>query len=191
MPMQTTVFLGGTRKVDRLPGEVLELVNNLIDSKALFVVGDAPGSDRSFQKYLAKNEVEDVTVYFSAPKIRGNIGGWPSHFVDSGLKTKSNAMHSAKDRKMSEICTQAIMIWDGQSAGTLANSIDVSEQNKTCFLYDFIENELMKFETTASLMDYLGPFPKVTSEALRRLKRDRRRQKKAKVKSDENTILLF
>jgi hypothetical protein len=100
-------------------------------------------------------------------------------------------MHSAKDRKMSELCTQAIMIWDGQSAGTLANSIDVSEQNKVCFLYDYLENELMKFETTASLMDYLGPFPKVTSEALRRLKRDRRRQKKAKVKNDQNAITFF
>ena len=185
------VFLSGTRKVDRLPGEVLELLNDLIDSKAVFIVGDAPGSDRAFQKYLAKQEVDSVTVYFSAPTIRGNIGGWPSQFVDSGLKTKSNAMHSAKDRKMSELCTQAIMIWDGQSAGTLANSIDVSEQDKTCYLYDFLENELMKFETTASLMDYLEPFPKVTSEALRRLKRDRRRQKKAKVKIDENAISLF
>jgi hypothetical protein len=191
MPKRKIAFVGGTRKVDRLPGEVLELLIDLIACKALFVVGDAPGSDRAFQKYLATNEVQDVNVYFSAPTIRGNIGGWNSYFVDSGLKTRSNAMHSAKDRRMSELCSEAIMIWDGQSAGTLANAIDVSEQKKLCYLYNYLDSEFIRFDTTESLLDYLAAFPEVTSEALRRLRRDRRRLKKAKVEKDKDAIRLF
>jgi hypothetical protein len=58
-------------------------------------------------------------------------------------------------------------------------------------LYNYLDSELIRFDTTGSLLDYLAAFPGVTSEALRRLRRDRRRLKKAEVEKDKDAIRLF
>ena len=56
------VVLGGTRKVGKLPLEVLDLLRTYVNKKSLFLVGDAPGIDTAFQKELKKLKVDGVTV---------------------------------------------------------------------------------------------------------------------------------
>lgn len=185
------VFLSGTRKVERLPGEITSLIEKLIYLEANFLVGDAPGSDRAFQSHLAHLNETKVTVFSSAPYLRNNLGKWPFHMVDSGLKSRTNAMHAAKDRMMTDLCDLGIMIWDGQSAGTLANLIDVVTQEKPAYLYNYLDNELVKFDGEKSLSNYLEGFPDVRDIATKRLTRDRRRVNKQKSDSSNSTDTLF
>ena len=70
--------------------------------------------------------------------IRNNLGNWQVEKVESGLKSKSSAVHAFKDRKMSQIADVGLMIWDCKSAGTLSNVIDLLEQGKNCFDEDFV-----------------------------------------------------
>lgn len=175
MHEKAVVFLSGTRKIDRIPKEVFDLIMEKMRVGAEFVVGDAPGSDKAFQLNLLKLKDVNVTVYSSTNPVRNNLGNWPTKFIDSGLKSKSNAMHAVKDRKMSEICDSAIMIWDGESAGTLANLLDVVAQKKKAFLYNFLDSEWINFEDQATLSSYLENYAKIREKSLKRLKRDRKR----------------
>jgi hypothetical protein len=191
VPRKQQVFLSGTRKVERLPGEVTSLIQELIDSDVHFIVGDAPGCDRAFQRHLASLNQSQVRVFSSAPYVRNNLGNWPSEFIDSGLKSKTNAMHAAKDRRMAELCDLGVMIWDGQSAGTLANLLDVISQGKSAYLYNYLDNEFVKFDGDTSLSKYLDGFPEVRDMAAKRLKRDKKRSSKLKVDSSKTSETLF
>jgi hypothetical protein len=170
---KSVVLLSGTRKIELLPGEVREMIQEFAAKGWSFLVGDAPGSDRAFQRF------------------RNNIGGWSTRFIDSGLKSKTNAMHAAKDREMAEICDLSVAIWDGQSAGTLANVLDVTDQGKVSYLYNFLEQELIKFDNTERLSNYLEAFPIVHEVAKRRLRRDKRRRDKMKGSPTELPDTLF
>jgi len=191
MRKKQLIFLSGTRKIERLPGEVTELLGEFIASGDRFLVGDAPGSDRAFQRYLVDQRVNSVIVYSSASQVRNNLGNWPSEYVESGLKSKTNAMHAAKDRAMVQLCDFSIAIWDGQSAGTLANILDTVEHGKTAHLYNYLEYELVKFDNHHSLLDYLDAFPEVHEVAQKRLKRDRKRRKKQAIKLLQSPDTLF
>lgn len=191
MHKEMAVLLSGTRKIELLPGEVGDLVLEFISLGNSFLVGDAPGSDRAFQRFLAAHKVENVTVYSSAQSVRNNIGGWPTQFIDSGLKAKTNAMHAAKDREMANICHMSVAIWDGQSAGTLANVLDVIHQDKIAYVYNFLDHELIRFDNNESLSNYLVPFSQIHEVALKRLKRDLKRRNKMRASGEKATDTLF
>jgi hypothetical protein len=184
------IFLGGTRKVNRLPGEVIELMENYIYQKSEFLVGDAPGSDKAFQAFLAKYDCQ-VTVFSSAPYVRNNEGNWPTQLLDSGLKTKSNAMHSIKDRAMGELCDSALMMWDSQSVGTLTNILDVISQGKTAYLYNWPDSELIHITDQIELDNLLLSNVELGSQAMKRLRRDKKRITKLNKSDLPKTDTLF
>jgi hypothetical protein len=184
------VFLGGTRKVERLPGEIIEIIENEISRKSSFLIGDAAGSDRAFQKFLSTKECS-VTIYSSANRVRNNIGNWPVELIDSGLRTKSNAMHSVKDRIMSDRCDYALMLWDTHSVGTLTNVLDVVSKGKRVILYNWLDSEISQFEDGTSLESYCNNYETIYREAIKRLKRDAKRMNKLFYTSSKKTETLF
>ena len=97
------IVLGGSRHLEFIPNEVAERLLEWMESTSEFLVGDAPGTDRAFQTFLSFKKYPSVTVYTSADEIRNNLGNWQVEKVESGLKSKSNAVHAFKDRKMSKI----------------------------------------------------------------------------------------
>jgi hypothetical protein len=191
MTSSIVTFLSGTRKIERIPLEVKEVIAAKISQGHSFIVGDAPGSDRAFQRHLAELNVALVTVFSSLPNARNNLGNWNLNYVSSGLKTKSNAMHAAKDRRMAMQCDDAIMIWDGQSAGTLANLIDVIEQSKPSLVFNYLDHELIRFDNIESLMKYLEPYSDVKEIALKRIKRDRKKIQRQETQLKDQSITLF
>lgn len=182
-----SVVLGGSRKIDRLPLEIQDLLASMMNDQMEFVVGDAIGSDLAFQKHFLLSKYKAVTVYSSAGYVRNNVGHWPYQLIDSGLKSKSNATHAIKDRKMVEIAKSGIMIWDSESAGTLSNLIDLVEQEKECYLWLASESELSRFDNVKSLEKFLTDFPEQTEEAKKRLHRFRKRKLKSS-QQDEQTL---
>lgn len=174
------VVLGGTRKVEKVPLEVIDLLVKHVEKASSFYVGDAPGIDTAFQKELKKLNVKQVTVCSSADVVRNNVGNWPEKLIQSGLVSKSHARHAAKDRFMTKTANLGIMVWDTQSAGTLANVLDLVAQGKNCYLFNYLDSELIYIDSKESLDKYLGKYPEVTLEARRRNSASAKRENKLK-----------
>ncbi len=142
-----------------------------------FLIGDAPGIDSIFQKYLANVDYRHVEIFSSAGYIRNNFGKWPEQLIETSLKSKSNASHAFKDREMCKRADIGIMVWDQKSAGTLSNAMDLLDQSKPCLIYDAIDQELIRFEIKSNLDKWLERHPEVVTEAQSRLNRFRNRMK--------------
>jgi hypothetical protein len=172
------IVLGGSRHLEFIPNEIAEHLLAWMESESEFLVGDAPGTDRAFQLFLNSKKYSAVTVYTSADEIRNNLGNWQEEKVESGLKSKSNAVHAFKDRKMSQIADIGLMIWDCKSAGTLSNVIDLLRQGKNCFIWVAPDSDLYQFDNPASLDKWMASYPEVRDEALKRLSTFRKREVK-------------
>jgi hypothetical protein len=181
------IFLGGSRFLEKIPENLIELIQELNNSGAEFLVGDAPGADSAFQKILKNIGSKSVTIYSSAGYIRNNYGNWVSKEIESGLKSKSNAIHAFKDRFMTSIADTGLMLWDSESAGTLSNVIDLVESGKSCRIWVALDSELYNFDNLPSLEKWLKQYPEVTEEAQKRLKTFRRRKIK-RIKSGQPAL---
>lgn len=172
------VFLGGSIRLNALPAAVKELITEEISRSSSFAVGDAAGMDLAFQQFLKSQSVRALTVFHS-DTLRNNTGNWPTEFVHSELKSSGKDKFTVKDRRMAELADCGIMVWDGESAGTLANVIDLLQQKKPCQIYISpraelsILNSMQELDSVLSGSDYIA----VVDEAQRRLERFRRRTK--------------
>lgn len=172
------IVLGGSRFLEKIPQNLIDLIKEWTDSGSEFLVGDAPGADSAFQKSLRNIGSKSVTVYSSAGYIRNNYGNWESKEIESGLQSKSNAVHAFKDRYMTSIADSGLMLWDCESAGTLSNVIDLVESGKSCRIWVALDAELYTFDNLPSLERWLKQYPDVTKEAHKRLNTFRRREAK-------------
>lgn len=172
-----------------MPEEVMSRLETFMEKNAEFLVGDAPGIDSKFQEILKNSGYKKVTVLSSAEQVRNNLGEWITRHIDSGLKSNSSARHTAKDRVMTGEAETGVMIWDKESAGTLANVIDLVDSGKNCILYIAGDNELIEIESHSSLENLLSRYRDVGEEAKNRLDAYYRRLSK-KVHSDLNHSLF-
>lgn len=172
------IILGGSRHLEFIPSEVGTRLQEWMEQSAGFLVGDAPGTDRAFQMFLKSKKYPAVTVFTSADEIRNNLGNWEVQKIESGLKSKSSAVHAFKDRKMSQIADFGLMIWDCKSAGTLSNVIDLLEQGKNCYIWVAPDSDLYQFDNSPSLAKWMEKYPEVRDEASKRLSTFRKREAK-------------
>lgn len=172
------IVLGGSRHLEFIPNEIVESLLVWMENSSEFLVGDAAGTDRAFQTFLSSKKYPFVTVYTSADEIRNNLGNWQVEKVESGLKSKSNAVHAFKDRKMSQIADIGLMIWDCKSAGTLSNVIDLLDQGKNCFIWVAPDSDMYQFDNSDSLERWMENYPDARDEALKRLSTFHKREAK-------------
>ena len=172
------IVLGGSRHLEFIPKEIADRLMEWMEASCEFLVGDAPGTDKAFQVFLNSKRYSSVTVFTSANETRNNLGNWQVEKVESGLKSKSSAVHAFKDRKMSQIADIGLMIWDCESAGTLSNVIDLIDQGKNCFIWVAPDSDLYQFDNSASLDKWMASYSEVRDEALKRLSTFRKREVK-------------
>jgi hypothetical protein len=115
-----TVFIGGSRRVARLNPTIRERLDNIITKGLRIVIGDANGSDRAVQGYLAERGHRNVVVYCMANGCRNNLGDWPVRAVEAAGE-RGFEYYALKDAEMAKAGDCGFMIWDGRSKGTLLN----------------------------------------------------------------------
>jgi len=115
-----TVFIGGSRRVARLNPIIRERLDNIITKGLRIVIGDANGSDRAVQAYLAERGYRNMIVYCMANGCRNNVGDWPLRAVEAAGK-RGFDYYALKDAEMAKAGDCGFMIWDGKSRGTLLN----------------------------------------------------------------------
>lgn len=153
-----TIFISGSMRIENIGKEVLNRINNIINSNYKIIVGDADGVDSSIQKYLNKIKYNDVTVYCTGQKPRNNLGSWNINSVVTDRKPGTREFFTAKDISMSKDCDFGLMIWDSKSTGTLSNVLELLSSNKNSLVFvnkitKFIEiTNIETFESLLSIM---------------------------------------
>ena len=109
----STVFIGGSRKISRLPAEVIARMDRMIAQDFAIVVGDANGADKAVQGYLASWSYARVEIFCSGDSPRNNVGAWPLRAVAVPRGARGFAFYTQKDRVMAEEADYGLMIWDG------------------------------------------------------------------------------
>jgi hypothetical protein len=131
----TKVFIGGSRRVARLNADVRRRIDRVIEQDLPVLIGDANGADKAIQKYLQSRGYKAVEVFCSAGECRNNIGKWPIRSVPTSQARRNFEFYAAKDEQMAREASVGFMIWDGKSAGTLANVARLLYQGKKVVVY--------------------------------------------------------
>jgi probable addiction module antidote protein len=152
----STVFVGGSRSISRLPPHANERLKNIVESGFPVLVGDANGADKAVQRHLLDSGYEHVTVFCSGDSCRNNLGQWKTKQVRTSKQAKGFDFYAAKDREMAREADFGLMIWDGKSAGTVLNVLRLVRANKKAVLVDTAEKKATIFKSQADWEKFLS-----------------------------------
>lgn len=115
------VFVGGSRRISRLNGDLRKRLEQIIEKQLAVLVGDANGADRAVQEFFREHHYPNVVVFCTGGQCRNNLGQWPIRLISAPHHTHDFEYFSAKDAAMAREADFGLMLWDGTSAGTLVN----------------------------------------------------------------------
>lgn len=156
--MMTKVFIGGSRRISRLDGEVKQRIDRMIENRLPVIVGDASGADKAVQDYLRTKDYDLVEVFCSGGSCRNNRGGWPTRIVPvprSG-KRKDFSFYATKDRAMAEEATVGLMLWDSESVGTVMNVLRLIQRHKKVVVYVAPKHEFVDVKSESDWEEFLA-----------------------------------
>jgi probable addiction module antidote protein len=152
----STVFIGGSRHVSRLPTPAKDRLDNIVKSGFHIVVGDANGADKSVQKHLSSVAYPNVEVFCSGDACRNNLGDWPTRNVRPAKNVKGYQFYAAKDREMANMADFGLMIWDGKSPGTVLNVLRLIKAGKKAVLFNSSEAKTTTFKGVSDWEAFLA-----------------------------------
>jgi hypothetical protein len=173
--MSEMVCLSGSLSIRSLDSALRIKIRELAQQGASFLVGDAPGADSLFQTELQNLSVKKVLVYY-AQSLRNNLGNWQTIEIESGLTSKGKDAYTARDRVMCSRASVGVVCWDGISAGSFANVMDLVQQGKAVEL--FLREDHLHLNSPGDLeqlRSFSPAFEEVFLEAQRRISRYHRR----------------
>lgn len=154
-----SLFIGGSRAVTRLTPALCEMLQSFIDKDCLILVGDAAGADKAVQQFYAQAGYLNVRVYATGAP-RNNVGGWPTVRIESESRTRDFQYYVQKDHAMAAAASCGMMLWDGESKGTLNNIQNLLNAGKKTLVYFAPTDEFYKLEDRAALealLDQVDP----------------------------------
>ncbi|MGC2422192.1 MAG: hypothetical protein WA405_11155 [Candidatus Acidiferrales bacterium] len=166
----TKVFIAGSRHLSRLNADVKRRIDNIIDKHLTVMIGDANGVDKAVQQYLNTRCYSDVLVFCMEGGCRNNIGGWATRAIkaaDSGRR--DFAYYSTKDRAMANEADYGLMLWDGESRGTLTSIVHLVREGKPVVVFLAPDKTFYTLHDSNHLVKMLGHFDPT---ALQRIDRD-------------------
>lgn len=128
------VFISGSIKLKEIPLCAVKKIDSIINKEFEVLIGDAKGIDLLVQKYLTKQKYQNVTVYYAGTEIRNNVGNWRTKQILAKGNEKGRDLYTLKDIEMAIDSDYGLMIWDGESKGTLSNIQEMKNRNKRFFV---------------------------------------------------------
>jgi len=151
-----TVFVAGSRQISRLPAEVKNRLDTMVEKGFQILVGDANGADKAVQRYLADKAYPNVLVHCMKDHCRNNVGNWPTRQVVAPRGAKGFDYYSVKDRAMAEAAEYGLMLWDGKSKGTVNNVVNLFRDHKPVVVYVAPTRQFRTIKTFDDLKDLLA-----------------------------------
>lgn len=133
--MTTTVFLSGSRKISRLNDMIRRRIERMLNQGFHIVVGDANGADKAIQNYLAEAKYGKVKVFCAGRICRNNIGEWDVKNINVNPKLKGRNFYTQKDKAMAFEADYGFVLWDGKSAGSVNNIVELLIRQKLAVVY--------------------------------------------------------
>jgi hypothetical protein len=131
----TKVFIGGSRRLSRLSADVLSRLDAIVDKQIAVIVGDANGADKAVQQFFASKKYPHVTV-FCTGEPRNNVGSWALHSISAAPTSRRDRdFYTRKDVAMADEASHGLMLWDGESQGTLNNVVNLLNKQKPVVVY--------------------------------------------------------
>ncbi len=164
----STVFLSGSRTLSRLNDAIRARLRNMVDNKLSVVIGDASGADKAMQSYLAGITYPNVTVYCSGSHCRNNVGKWKTQLISVDPNLKGRDFYVAKDRAMAAKADFGFVLWDGKSAGSIGNVVELTKRAKKVVLYLAPDRKFYKLLTEGDLAALLDKCDPETLDSIKR-----------------------
>jgi hypothetical protein len=149
------VFLGGSRKISKLSDEVRRRIDKIVEQGLPILVGDASGVDKSVQAYLLSKAYPHVEVYCAESRCRNNLGAWPVRKIAANGTRRDRKFYATKDRAMADDSSYGLMIWDGDSLGTIMNVFRMCALRKPTVVYMAGKQQFMEVRDLPDLQDLL------------------------------------
>ena len=148
----TTVFIAGSRRLSKLSSDVKVRLDRIADKGLTAIIGDANGVDKAVQKYFVDRNYRKVVVFCMEGGCRNNVGRWPTRVIAAPSPKRRDFAHFAtKDRAMAEEADFGLMLWDGQSRGTLTNIVDLVRKEKLVVVYVSTDKEFRNLRNSSDL----------------------------------------
>ncbi len=164
------VFIAGSRRLSKLSKDVKRRIDNIMDKGLTVIIGDANGVDKTVQKYLSAERYSNVIIYCMQGGCRNNVGMWPTRTIAaSNPGRKDFAYFATKDRAMVEEADYGLMLWDGQSRGTLTSIVDLVRKEKQVVVYISTDKSFYTLRQSGDLATMLR---RVDPAALQRIDHD-------------------
>lgn len=128
------IFISGSININKLPTSVIKKIDSITSKHFMILIGDAKGIDLAVQKYLFKKKYENVQVYYAGGNIRHNVGNWKTKGILANNNEKGRDLYTLKDVEMAKESDYGLMVWDGESKGTLNNIQLMNKLNKKFFV---------------------------------------------------------
>jgi hypothetical protein len=145
------VFIGGSRRISRLDTEVTRRIDQMIERELDILIGDANGADKAVQAYLSERQYPNVVVFCTGGQCRNNVGGWPVTSVPAPHRIRDFRFFTAKDAAMALEADVGLMLWDGQSAGTIVNVARMVVANKPVVVYISLKKDFSTIRSHSDL----------------------------------------
>lgn len=149
------MFIGGSRRILRLNDGFLSLLNRITKSNNCILIGDANGADRLVQEFFVRVGYSNVTVYCTGSKPRNNAGSWTVRKIESNLQRQTFEFYSVKDRAMAHDADSGLMIWDGQSVGTIMNAVRLLGMKKSVVLFHSYDDKYFIYRSIDQLNEFI------------------------------------
>jgi hypothetical protein len=167
----TSVFIGGSRAISKLNEPLREKLDDFIQRGCTIFIGDANGADKAVQQYLAAREYQHVVVY-CMDRCRNNLGGWSTKRIARPAGPRDFAYYAAKDKAMADDAKCGMMLWDGESKGTLNNIQRLLAAGKRILVYFSPESAFYKLVTSDDLNALVSRCdPELIAAARRRIEK--------------------
>lgn len=155
----TKVFIGGSRRVSRLNEEIAGRLDNIIGKRFPVVIGDANGADKAVQEYLRSKHYDLVEVFCAGNRCRNNLGQWAVRSISVNGKRRDFNFYATKDRAMADEASYGLMIWDGESLGTVMNVARLVRRRKGVAIYAVPEKQFSDLTSVADWNRFLARRP--------------------------------
>lgn len=163
------VFIAGSRAISRLNESLRARLDRIIAEGHAVLVGDANGADRIVQQYLADRHYRDVTVYCTGGRCRNNVGSWVTAAIAPPAGIHGGAdFYAVKDREMAATATHGLMLWDGESRGTLTNIKNLVRDRKPVVVYFSPSKTFLTVKNAADLDALLAQATPTAGHEVRR-----------------------
>ncbi len=150
------IFISGSITIKKLDEQIETRLNNIINQNHTVLIGDANGADRAVQSYLAKNNYSNVNIYCSGQTCRNNVGNWQVVNIEVPPNTKGRNFYMVKDMQMANASDYGFLLWDGKSAGTINNLLNLVTNDKIGLIYLFQNKSFDKIKDIASFKEFIA-----------------------------------